>query len=158
MQITCLVDDAVHDHHLWGEHGLAFLIEVAGRRVLLDTGQSGTVLLHNMEALGIDPQTVDALAISHAHYDHTGGLPLLLDRMRPGLPLYAHPDLFRERFSLRQGKPTSIGISLSQDVLAAKTTPNLSDQPQEIGPGVWTTGEIALRREPEGHPSTPSLR
>ncbi|MBN1937399.1 MAG: MBL fold metallo-hydrolase [Anaerolineae bacterium] len=151
VEITCLVDNAAgRSSSLWGEHGLAFLIETQAGRVLFDAGQSGAVLLHNMEALGIDPHTIDALAISHAHYDHTGGLPLLLERTRPGLPLYAHSDLFRERFSLHREKLVSIGLALTQEALAARTTLRLSERPQEIHPGIRTTGEIALRREPEG--------
>ena len=71
--ITCLVDNTASGR-LWGEHGLAMLIETSDGRVCFDTGQSGTVLMHNLEQLQIDPQSIDALAISHAHYDHTGGL------------------------------------------------------------------------------------
>jgi 7,8-dihydropterin-6-yl-methyl-4-(beta-D-ribofuranosyl)aminobenzene 5'-phosphate synthase len=151
VEITCLVDNAAgRGSTLWGEHGLAFLIETEAGRVLLDTGQSGTVLLHNMGMLGLDPRMVDALAVSHAHYDHTGGLPALLEQVRPGLPLYAHSDLVQERFSRRQGKSTSIGMPLTREALAAQTTLHLSDRPQEVCPGIWTTGEIAPRREPEG--------
>jgi len=137
---------------LWAEHGLAFLIETEVGRVLFDTGQSGTVLMHNLDALGVDPQTIDALAISHAHHDHTGGLAALLERIRPGLPLYAHPDLFRERFSQRQGEPLAkqIGSPLAREALASRTTLHLSAEPQEILPGIWTTGEISSRPEPEG--------
>jgi 7,8-dihydropterin-6-yl-methyl-4-(beta-D-ribofuranosyl)aminobenzene 5'-phosphate synthase len=97
MNVTCIVDDAVQrSSPFWGEHGLAFLIETEMGRVLFDTGQSGTVLLHNLELLDVDPATIDGLAISHAHYDHTGGLRALLERVRPGISLYANPDLFRD--------------------------------------------------------------
>jgi 7,8-dihydropterin-6-yl-methyl-4-(beta-D-ribofuranosyl)aminobenzene 5'-phosphate synthase len=151
MNVTCVVDDAVQrSSPFWGEHGLAFLIETEAGRVLFDTGQSGTVLLHNLELLGVDPATIDALAISHAHYDHTGGLPALLERVRPGTPLYANPDLFRERFSRREGEPRSVGLSLTREELAAWLTLELSPTPREIIPGVWTTGEIAERPDPEG--------
>jgi len=151
MDITCVADDAVQrSSSFWGEHGLAFLIEPEPGRVRVETGQSGTVLLHNLELLGVDPATVDALAISHAHYDHTGGLPALLERVRPGTPLYANADLFRERFSRREGEPRSVGLSLGREELAAQLALCLSDAPQEILPGIWTTGEIVLRPEPEG--------
>jgi 7,8-dihydropterin-6-yl-methyl-4-(beta-D-ribofuranosyl)aminobenzene 5'-phosphate synthase len=153
VSITCLVDNtARRSSRMWAEHGLAFLIENGAGRVLFDTGQSGTVLMHNLDVLGVDPQTIDALAISHAHYDHTGGLPALLERTRPGLPLYAHPDLFRERFSQQGGEPIAkeIGIPLSREALASRTTLHLSAEPQDILPGLWTTGEIASRPEPEG--------
>ena len=152
-RVVCLVDNAAQrGSRLWGEHGLAFLIETELGCVLFDTGQSGTVLMHNLDALEIDPLAIDALAISHAHYDHTGGLSALLERTRPGLPLYAHPDLFRERFSQRQGEAIvkQIGLPLAREALAARATLHLSAEPQEILPGVWTTGEVASRPEPEG--------
>jgi len=146
MRITCLVDNAVqHSSQLLGEHGLSFLIETKAGRLLFDTGQSGKVLMHNMDTLKIDPKTIDALAISHAHYDHTGGLPLFLEHTQQRLPLYANPDLFEERFSRRRGEPRFIGMPLSRDVLASKTELHLDGQPQEILPGVWTTGEITPR-------------
>jgi 7,8-dihydropterin-6-yl-methyl-4-(beta-D-ribofuranosyl)aminobenzene 5'-phosphate synthase len=135
---------------LWAEHGLAFLIDTNAGRALFDTGQSGDVLIHNLDLLEVEPKTIDALAISHAHYDHTGGLPALLERTDNGLPLYAHPDLFRERFSRRGDVPESIGVSFSREGLAARTTLHLSTGPQEVLAGVWTTGEITSRPEPEG--------
>ena len=151
MDITCVVDNAVQrSSRFWGEHGLAFLIETEAGRLLFDTGQSGTVLLHNLEVLGVDPATIDALAISHAHYDHTGGLPALLEHIRSGTPLYANHDLFRERFSRREGELRSIGLSLTREELAARLMLRLGAAPQEILPGVWTTGEITSRPEPEG--------
>jgi 7,8-dihydropterin-6-yl-methyl-4-(beta-D-ribofuranosyl)aminobenzene 5'-phosphate synthase len=151
VRITCVVDDAVQrSSPLWGEHGVAFLIESPAGRLLFDTGQSGTVLLHNLELLDVAPETIDAPAISHAHYDHTGGLSALLDKIRPGTPLYANPDLFRERYSQREGKLESMGLSTSQKTLAAHFALSLDAAPQEILPGVWTTGEIAERPDPHG--------
>ncbi len=150
MKVTCVVDDAVRDHSpFWGEHGLAFLIETESGRVLFDTGQSGTVLLHNLELLDIEPKATSALAISHAHYDHTGGLPALLDRV-DGISLHAHPDLFRERFSRREGTPKFVGLPVEREALEQLLALQLSTEPTEILPGVWTTGEIADRTEPEG--------
>jgi 7,8-dihydropterin-6-yl-methyl-4-(beta-D-ribofuranosyl)aminobenzene 5'-phosphate synthase len=151
MRVSCVVDDAAQpSSSFWSEHGVAFLIETEDERVLFDTGQSGTVLLHNLELLGVDPVTISALAISHAHYDHTGGLPTLLEHVNPGTPLYANPDLFRERFSRREGNPQSVGLSMTRKALADHWTLRLNAAPQEILPGLWTTGEIRDRPEPEG--------
>ena len=151
MRVLCVIDDAIQrSSPYWGEHGLAFLIEAEGQRVLFDTGQSGTVLLHNLGLLGIDPQTIDALAISHGHYDHAGGLPALVEHLRPDIPLYANPDLFRERFSRRNGRVENVGLALTREALAERLTLSLSVRPQEILPGLWTTGEILARPEAEG--------
>ena len=151
MRVICVVDDAVQrSSPFWGEHGLAFLIETEDKRLLFDTGQSGTVLVHNLELLNLDPATIDAVAISHAHYDHTGGLPTLLGHLRPGTPLYANPDLFRERFSRRQGQHKSVGLSLGREEIAARLVLELGWIPQEIISGLWTSGEILERPQPQG--------
>lgn len=47
-------------------------------QVLFDTGASGSILLHNMERLSLDPGAIETIVISHAHHDHTGGLASLL--------------------------------------------------------------------------------
>jgi 7,8-dihydropterin-6-yl-methyl-4-(beta-D-ribofuranosyl)aminobenzene 5'-phosphate synthase len=152
MKITCLVDNcASASSQLWGEHGLAFLVETDAGRLLFDTGQSGTVLLHNVDVLGLPVESFDALALSHAHYDHSGGLPQVLDRVRSGIPMYANPDLFRERFRAVEGDaPKSIGLPLSRRAVAERVELRLSAEPQEVLPGVWTTGVIDERPEPEG--------
>ncbi|MGD2142891.1 MAG: MBL fold metallo-hydrolase [Anaerolineae bacterium] len=151
MKVACVVDDAVQRSSLfWGEHGLAFLIETDDKRVLFDTGKSGTVLLHNLELLDLNPAAIDAVAISHAHHDHTGGLSGPLGRVRPGTPLYANPDLFRGRFSRRGGEIENVGLGLTRQEVEARLTLKLSAEPQEVVPGVWTTGEITERVEAEG--------
>ncbi len=153
VRVTCVVDNTARLRSaLWGEHGVAFWIETAAGRVLLDTGQSGDVLLHNAAALGIDLATADALALSHAHYDHTGGVQALMALARAGLPLYANATLFQERFSAHAAGLASIGFPLENapDVLAARFDLHLSDAPQEVLPGVWTTGAITARPYFEG--------
>ncbi len=150
MKITCLVDNTVYSHRpLWAEQGVAFLIKTGEGTVLFDTGWSGTVLMHNMELLGIDPHTIDAVALSHAHYDHSGGLPALLDRVGP-ISVHAHFDLFRERYCLRDGVTKPVGMPLTMRALQERVPLHLNAEPAEIVPGVWTTGEIRERPEPEG--------
>jgi len=159
MRLLCVIDDSVQlSSPYWGEHGLAFLIEAEGRRLLFDTGQSETILLHNLAVLEIDPATIEAIAISHAHYDHTGGLPAVLARARSGQPLYANPDLFRARFSRKKGQLKEIGLGLSQEDVAQRLVLELSAEPQQIFPGVWTTGEIRERPEREGKSDSHLMR
>jgi 7,8-dihydropterin-6-yl-methyl-4-(beta-D-ribofuranosyl)aminobenzene 5'-phosphate synthase len=151
MRVTCVVDDAVQrSSPYWGEHGLAFLIEGEDGKVLFDTGQSGTVLEHNLRLLEVEPAELDAVAISHGHYDHTGGLPALLRRVRPDTPLHASPELFRGRFSQRDGKIEDVGLSLSHEELAGQMRLVLNTEPQEVISGVWTTGQISERPHPQG--------
>jgi 7,8-dihydropterin-6-yl-methyl-4-(beta-D-ribofuranosyl)aminobenzene 5'-phosphate synthase len=157
--LRCIVDNTVlRGSALWGEHGVAFWIETPGGSLLFDTGQSGDVLVHNAKLMGIDFGCCDALALSHAHYDHTGGLERFFDLSRPGIPLYASPDLFRERYVLKDGQGRSIGLHLSQADVARQTRLRLSTEPQKILPGVWTTGEISERLDFEGRSAQHQIR
>ena len=72
MQVTVLVDNAGNDS-LLSEWGLSFHISYKGRSYLLDTGGS-SAFLQNALHLGIDIADVDAAVLSHAHYDHAGGM------------------------------------------------------------------------------------
>ena len=74
MKITLIYDNVVWDPTLRADWGFACLVETAGRTLLFDTGAKGDILLGNMERLGIDPVAIDAVFISHGHWDHIGGL------------------------------------------------------------------------------------
>ncbi len=158
MRLICLVDDkAQAGSRFQKEHGLSFWIETQHGRVLFDTGASGRMLLHNMKVAGIKPDSIDALALSHAHYDHTGSLEAVLQRTGR-VPLYANPDLFRERFSRRGGELKSIGLTIPRERLQRLAELHLSAEPQQILPGVYTSGEITARPEPEGRSLRHSVR
>jgi len=80
------------------EHGLSCLLKVfAGSEqhvVLLDTGISATCLLHNADALQVNLRKVEAIVLSHGHFDHYGGLIGALNKAKRGIPLVVHPDAF----------------------------------------------------------------
>ena len=157
-KIICVVDNkALKGTGLKTEHGLAFWIETKNGTVLFDTGQTADVLSHNISLLNLDVKDVDALAISHAHYDHTGGLEAVLPE-NPDLIMYANDDVFRPKFSLRDGKYNLSGFKMSREEYTNKVEVRLSDTPAEIFPSLWTTGEITKRVEPEGRSSGHYIR
>lgn len=150
VKITCIVENtALRGSSLWGEHGLSFWIETSQGSVLFDTGQTPSVLLHNLALLGRSLTELDAIVLSHAHYDHTGGLPVVLSS-QPGLPVYASPDIGRPRFNYKEGRYRFIGLPLTEAALAHLADLHFNAEPVEILPGVWATGEISERSEPEG--------
>jgi len=106
LRITVLYDNYVHDSRLQTGWGFAALLEYGEDVVLFDTGADGPALLANMSTLAIDPGSIDAVVLSHAHGDHTGGLNALLGTgVRP--PVYLHPS-FPDEFKQRIGAVTTV--------------------------------------------------
>lgn len=82
------------------EHGFSSLITVfcddAPRSMLFDFGFSEHGAAFNAQALGADLPRVEAMALSHGHLDHVGGLNALVEKTgKKGLPLVLHPAAFR---------------------------------------------------------------
>lgn len=149
-RIICVVNDTVLDGSgLKKEHGLSMWIETEAGIVLLDSGASEAVLSHNLEMLGLDVCKISAVALSHAHNDHTGGLGAIL-RIDPDIPIYAHPDIFRPRYSRKHGEYQAMGLPVGYRDLEKQDRLVLSDEPVMILPGLWTSGEIIERPELEG--------
>lgn len=80
MKITIIYDNTVWGEGLKADWGFAALVETKTRKILFDTGASGAILLSNMQKLAIAPEQIEDVFISHAHFDHTGGLSAFLDR------------------------------------------------------------------------------
>jgi len=79
MKVTLVYDNTAYKKDLLPDWGFSCYVEIENTpKILFDTGASGTILLHNIEKLGIDPASIDIIVVSHAHWDHTGGLPELL--------------------------------------------------------------------------------
>lgn len=70
--------------------GYAVFVQFEGKRLLFDTGADAATLAHNLEQAGIDPATLDAVAVSHNHFDHMGGLAYIRGA-RPDLTVFVPP-------------------------------------------------------------------
>jgi 7,8-dihydropterin-6-yl-methyl-4-(beta-D-ribofuranosyl)aminobenzene 5'-phosphate synthase len=83
LKITVLAEDSVlYESPYLGQHGVSFLLEGASgkerKNILVDVGQNSEALLHNMKIMGISPSIIDAVVLTHCHYDHTQGIANML--------------------------------------------------------------------------------
>ena len=160
LAVTVLVDDSVAQPDLVGRHGLSLWAEVTAgdtvSRFLIDTGPAADILGENMARLEIDGSTVDAVVLTHCHYDHTGGLVGLVGQTgRRGLPVLAHPAVFRPNFSTRPRlRHVGMDTADAQALARAGARLLLTRDPLPLMEGVTTTGEVPRVSgfEDPGHP------
>lgn len=135
LKMTILVENTVYRQGLLAEHGLSIYLEFNGKKYLFDSGQ-GMALKHNARELGIIFNELDGLILSHGHYDHTGGIPFLLEQ-KSDLDIYAHPDFQIERYSMRGKRLVPVSYS-GPEIKDFNRIKNLS----EIDNNMFLTGEI----------------
>ena len=87
-RITILYDAFGNDPAMKKDWGFSALIEIAGKRILFDTGNDSDIFAANVKARGIDLSKLDFLVLSHRHSDHMAGLGYVLS-VNPKLNIYA---------------------------------------------------------------------
>lgn len=144
MRIYTLVEDySGYESPFLGQHGISFLIEYRGKKLLFDTGQSEKPVLYNMGLLGLDPREIDYVFLSHCHYDHTGGLLGILKATEKQVPVIAHPTIFRRHFII---KPylRDVGVPFRREDVGGLF---LTAEPFQIVKNLYSTGEIRERED-----------
>jgi len=107
VKLKILVEDTKNPERpeIWAEHGLSILIKTKmGKNeicILFDTGQSGKTILHNAYRMNVDFNKVDAIVLSHGHYDHTGGLLEVLKYLEKPIPIVLHPEAMSPKFVVK---------------------------------------------------------
>jgi len=148
---------------LAGEWGLSLHLEsksAAGTgQYLLDFGYTPEVLVRNFTLLGVEPERLDGLILSHGHRDHYGGLTGFVaqfrNRMRDDLRLFAGgKETFREKWvGSRDEEPASWGAVDRVALEAARIETVCCDYPHALA-GPFTTGNIARRSFEKVLPNT----
>jgi 7,8-dihydropterin-6-yl-methyl-4-(beta-D-ribofuranosyl)aminobenzene 5'-phosphate synthase len=149
VKLTVLAEDTVDKRRprLVARHGLSLLVETtaagADARILMDAGPPPNVALHNATAMRARVGELDAIVISHGHYDHIGGLLQILKHNSRRIPIAAHPRVFGPKFAYKPNLQF-IGPDFDQSSLpAAGGVLLFAHNPVMIAAGVATSGEIA---------------
>ena len=148
---------------LAGEWGLSLHLESrtdgATGQYLLDFGYTPEILIRNFTLLGIEPERLNGLILSHGHRDHYGGLEGFVahyrEHMRDDLRLFAGgKETFREKWvGSRDEEPTSWG-TLDSGVLHAAGVETVCCDAAHALDGPFTTGNIARRSFEQVLPNT----
>jgi 7,8-dihydropterin-6-yl-methyl-4-(beta-D-ribofuranosyl)aminobenzene 5'-phosphate synthase len=134
---------------LVGEWGLSMHAESRRgdeeRHILVDFGYNPVTLLNNIDILKIAPEKLDALVLSHGHYDHFGGMVGFLSatkgKLKDGLPLFVGgEDCFCTRVYSNGGQ---YGALDRKAIVDAKLLLMMAEQPAIVANHAFTTGKIA---------------
>jgi len=127
--LTVLYDNYPFRPGLRTAWGFSCLVELGEEVILFDTGGSAGILLSNMRALGIEPDRIQKVALSHIHGDHVGGLLGFLEK-NSAVTVYlpaSFPEGFKDRVRCCGARVVEVR------------------GPMEIGEGVYSTGEMGTR-------------
>jgi len=125
-RVTIVYDNYPYQEGLLSGWGFSCLIEGIEKTILFDTGTDGSILLANLDQLGINLGKIDIVVLSHIHGDHTGGLFTLLEQNKE-VEVYlleSFPNSFKEQ--VRQAGANLVEV----------------DKSREICPRAHTTGEL----------------
>jgi len=126
LTLTIVYDNNPYDTRLETRWGFSCYVNGPEKTILFDVGGEGSVLLSNMEKLDIDPQTVNAVVLSHIHHDHIGGLSHFL-RKNHRVTVFMPQSLPQSvKDTVRQAGAKSVGVH----------------KPMEICKNVYSTGEL----------------
>ncbi len=135
MKITTLIENTQDENeNLKYEHGLSMFIEMDNYNILFDTGKTGD-FIKNAKKLNVDLKSTNILILSHAHYDHCGGVKKLLETydIKPKLIVSRHFFNKSNKYHYSDGKLKSdfsnevgykyIGIDFDEQYIKEKNIP-----------------------------------
>ena len=120
------------------------------RGLLMDFGFTAEALNNNINLLAVDPAELDALVLSHGHYDHFGGLVGFLQqsnrKLKAKLPLYVGgEECFCAREWVGPPIPGNFGALDRQALEQTNLIVNYAGGPSLVADHAFTTGQIGLR-------------
>ena len=138
---------------LQNEWGLSLHLESArgteSRQVLVDFGFTPETLNSNLDLMNIDPAKLDALVLTHGHYDHFGGMVGFLSKygksFKPDLPFYlGGEECFCTRETGPVSTPSNFGSLDRKAISSAGLRILFAERPSTLADHGFTTGSIPL--------------
>ena len=126
VNVRVIYDNFVHSEGTTADWGYSVLLDGLEKVILFDTGTKPELFESNFRKIGIDPETIDIMVLSHEHGDHTGGISSFV-KMKTDLPLII---------------PESFSGSFKKQMSAFGLKPVLVDNPSEICVNLFTSGEF----------------
>jgi len=124
-ELLILFDNFVGKSGFKNGWGYSALVNVSNTLLLFDTGSDPGILLHNIRKAGVDLKRVPYLALSHYHWDHTGGIETVI-RLNPEIKVFAGSSFAGE---LKKKYPKVEVIEVGK-------------KPFQITKELWLTGEL----------------
>ncbi len=141
--ITALMDNLPSENKaLVNQHGLSYLIQRGEERILFDCG-AGEAPWRNAHKLGLSVSELDAVVLSHSHYDHAAGYRDLLEQGGGSKLLYTGPDFFQRKYAFDGRKYTDLSCGFGEAfLLEHRVRREVVTDVTEIAQGVYLVADF----------------